>query len=85
MGTLRKYLMNGAIISSIFSGISAFRQGRKNPSDWRTYLTWIAWGLSLVVAIGTVRKQSLDPDAPAVSAGPKLKNASKKPKKSKDD
>ena len=83
MGTLRKYLLNGAIISSVFSGISAFRQGRKNPSDWRTYLTWIAWGLTLVVALGTIRKQSLDPDAPLVAAGPKLKNQ-KKQKKSKD-
>ena len=46
MGTLRKYLLNGALISSLFSGISAFRQGRKNPTDWRTYLTWIAWALT---------------------------------------
>lgn len=73
MGTLRKYLLNGAIISSVFSGISAFRQGRRNPTDWRTYLTWIAWGLSLVVAIGTIRKESLDPDAPKTSTGPKIK------------
>ena len=78
MGTLRKYLMNGAIISSIFSGIAALRQGRKTETDWRTYLTWIAWGLTLVVAIGTIRKQSLEPDAPAHSNGPK-------PAKSKKD
>ncbi|WP_375406514.1 hypothetical protein [uncultured Amnibacterium sp.] len=81
MGTLRKYLLNGAIISSVLSGVSAFRQGRKNPSDWRTYLTWIAWLLTLAVALGTIRKESVDPDAPKVSAGPKLKNAQKKPKK----
>ena len=83
MGTLRKYLMNGAIISSVFSGISAFRQGRKNPTDWRTYLTWIAWGLTLVVAIGTVRKESLDPAAAKTAPGPKLNNSQKKPKKDK--
>ena len=83
MGTLRKYLLNGAIISSVFSGISALRQGRKNPTDWRTYLTWIAWGLSLAVALGTVRQESLDPDAPHVAPGPKLKNSQKKPKKGK--
>ncbi|MGN6444856.1 hypothetical protein [Amnibacterium sp.] len=81
MGTLRKYLLNGAIISSVFSGISALRQGRRNPTDWRTYLTWIAWALTLVVAIGTVRKESLDPDAQRVAPGPKLKNAKKKSKK----
>jgi hypothetical protein len=83
MGTLRKYLLNGALISSLFSGISAFRQGRKNPTDWRTYLTWIAWMLTLIVAIGTIRKDSIDPGAPKVAAGPKLKNAQKKPKKDK--
>jgi hypothetical protein len=83
MGTLRKYLMNGAIISSVLSGVSALRQGRKNPTDWRTYVTWIAWGLTLVVALGTVRKESIDPDAPMVAPGPKLKNGQKKPKKKK--
>jgi hypothetical protein len=83
MGTLRKYLLNGALISSVLSGISAFRQGRKNPTDWRTYLTWIAWVLTLLVAVGTIRKDSIDPDAPKVAAGPKLKNAQKKPKKNK--
>jgi hypothetical protein len=81
MGTLRKYLMNGAIISSVFSGISAFRQGRKAPTDWRTYLTWIAWALTLAVAIGTIRKDSLEPDAQKFAPGPKPKNAQKKPKK----
>jgi hypothetical protein len=83
MGTLRKYLMNGAIISSVLSGVSALRQGRKNPTDWRTYLTWVAWGLTLVVALGTVRKESRDPDAPKVAPGPKFKNAQKKPKNKK--
>lgn len=83
MGTLRKYLMNGAIISSLLSGLSAFRQGRKNEKDWRTYLTWIAWVLMLIVAIGTVRMQSIDPDAAKRAAGPKLKNTQKKAKKDK--
>ncbi|RIX28719.1 hypothetical protein [Amnibacterium setariae] len=85
MGTLRKYLMNGAIISSVLSGVSAYRQGRKNPTDWRTYLTWIAWALTLIVALGTVRKDSIDPSAPRVAAGPKLSNPKKKAKKDKKD
>ncbi|MGT2425154.1 hypothetical protein [Amnibacterium kyonggiense] len=81
MGTLRKYLMNGAIISSVFSGISAFRQGRRAPSDWRTYLTWIAWALTLAVAIGTIRKDSVDPEAAKTAAGPKPAKPKKKAKK----
>jgi hypothetical protein len=74
MGTLRKYLLNGAIISSVLSGVSAFRQSRKGPTDWRTYLTWIAWALTLAVALGTVRIESRDPNAPKTAIGPKLRN-----------
>lgn len=84
MGTLRKYLMNGAIISSVLSGVAAIRQGRKQSTDWRTYLTWIAWTLTLIVAIGTVRMESLDPEnAPKQATGPKLGNPRKKAKKDK--
>jgi hypothetical protein len=84
MGTLRKYLMNGAIISSVLSGVSALRQQRRGPVDWRTYLTWIAWVLTLIVAIGTVRMDSLDPEnAPKGAPGPKLGNPRKKAKKDK--
>lgn len=88
MGTLRKYLLNGAIVSSVFSGISAFRQQRRNPTDWRTYLTWVAWAISLIVALGTVRIESeeVDPGNPrkprGTVLGPKLKSP-KKPKKAK--
>lgn len=79
MGTLRKYLLNPAIISGMISGVSALRQGRKNQTDWRTYLTWVAWGLTLVVAIGTVRMESLDPeDTKKRSSGPRLGNPRKK-------
>ena len=85
MGTLRKYLMNGAIISSVLSGLAALRQGRKAPTDWRTYLTWIAWVLTLIVALGTVRMDSTDPDGSRKRAvGPKLGNPrNKKAKRNK--
>ncbi len=58
MGSLRKYLMNGAIISAVLGGISALRRQRGQAADWRTYLTWAAWALSLIVALGTVRMDS---------------------------
>ena len=87
MGTLRKYLMNGAIISSVLSGVAALRQGRKAPTDWRTYLTWIAWTLTFIVALGTVRMDSVDPEARGRAVGPKLGNPrnvkAKKSKKAK--
>jgi hypothetical protein len=64
MGTLRKYLFNGAIVSALLSGLSAFRQQRKAPADWRTVLTWAAWLLTLTVAIGTVQIESQHADDP---------------------
>jgi hypothetical protein len=84
MGTLRKYLMNG-----VLSGVAALRQGRKAPTDWRTYLTWIAWTLTFIVALGTVRMDSLSPEeSRKVAVGPKLGNPrnkkAKKNKKAKD-
>lgn len=81
MGTLRKYLFNGAIISAVFSGISAFRQQRNAPTDWRTYLTWVAWLLTLIVAFGTVRIDSKELDDPAAQKRPK---PAKGPKPAKD-
>jgi hypothetical protein len=64
MGTLRKYLFNGVIVSSLISGIGALRQQRKAPADWRTVLTWASWILSFAVAVGTVRIESQKVDEP---------------------
>ncbi|MGN6742297.1 MAG: hypothetical protein ACTHJL_03220 [Amnibacterium sp.] len=64
MGTLRKYLFNGVIISSLISGVGALRQQRKQPADWRTVLTWASWILSFIVAVGTVRIDSQHADVP---------------------
>ena len=87
MGTLRKYLMNGSIISALLSGLSALRRQRKEPADWRTYLTWASWFLTLIVAFGTVRIQSIETDDPIAAALPKAaagpKPAKDKRKKSK--
>jgi hypothetical protein len=86
MGTLRKYLMNGAIISAVLSGFSALRHQRKEPADWRTYLTWASWVLTLIVAIGTVRIQSIETDDPTAANRPKPAQGPKpvKDKRKKD-
>jgi hypothetical protein len=64
MGSLRKYLLNGVIISSLISGIGALQRQRKQPADWRTVLTWASWLLSFAVAVGTVRIESQHADEP---------------------
>jgi hypothetical protein len=81
MGTLRKYLLNGTILSALLSGFSALRHQRKEPADWRTYLTWASWVLTLIVAFGTVRIQSIETDDPAAAGRPK---PAKGPKPAKD-
>jgi hypothetical protein len=84
MGTLRKYLFNGAIIGSLLSGVQSLRAQRNAPKDWRTYLGWIAWGLTTIVAIGTVRINSMEESKPASQRRPKAStgpNIVKKQKK----
>ena len=84
MGTLRKYLFNGQIIGAILSGLQALRSQRNAPKDWRTTLGWFAWVLTTVIAIGTVRINSLEVDDPDVKKKPKAAtgpNIAKKGKK----
>lgn len=70
MGSLRKYLFNGVLVSALISGLGALRQQRKAPADWRTVLTWASWLLTLIVAIGTVRIESQRADEPKAKKGP---------------
>ncbi|MET0976442.1 MAG: hypothetical protein ABWX82_12310 [Leifsonia sp.] len=55
---MRKYLFNGAIIGSVIGGWAVVQTTRNGPRDWRLVLTWIAWALTLAVAIGTVKEES---------------------------
>ena len=71
MGTLRKYLFNGAVLTSLLSGLSSLRAQRKAPKDWRTWLGWLAWGLTTAVAIGTVRINSVEETKPKSLRKPK--------------
>jgi hypothetical protein len=57
---MRKYLLNGSVIGALFGTFSVIQTTRKGPRDWRLVVTWVIWGLSLALAIGTVRQESLD-------------------------
>jgi hypothetical protein len=52
---VRKFIFNGAVISAIFSGISALRATKSGPRDWRLALLWVAWASSTAIAVGNVR------------------------------
>lgn len=55
---MRKYLFNGSIIGSVVGAWGVIQTTRNGPRDWRLILTWIAWALTLAVAVGTVKKES---------------------------
>ena len=55
---MRKFLLNTTVLGALFGGVSVVRATVKGPRDWRTWLRWAGWGISLAVAIGTVVKEA---------------------------
>jgi len=55
---MRKYILNGSVIGAAFGIISLIKATREGPRDWRLLLMWIAWGLSVVIAVATVQRDS---------------------------
>ncbi|MCU1570956.1 MAG: hypothetical protein JWR33_1697 [Naasia sp.] len=55
---MRKYFLNGAILSAVVSSVSTLRTGAAGRHDWRFYVSVVASLLTLTVAIGTVHIES---------------------------
>jgi hypothetical protein len=55
---VRKYLLNGSIVSAVVSSISTIRTGLAGKHDWRFYFSIAASILTLAVAFGTVHVES---------------------------
>ncbi|MGV8876811.1 MAG: hypothetical protein ACOH1K_04815 [Rhodoglobus sp.] len=53
---MRKYLLNGTLLSAIAGGWGTFQATRNGPRDWRLILMWISWGLAVAIAVGTIVK-----------------------------
>ena len=51
---MRKFILSGAMLSVLASGLNTVRASKKKPNDWRQALIWISWGLSVAIAIGDV-------------------------------
>lgn len=54
---MRKFIFSGTMLSALFGGWSTMQATRRGPHDWRLILMWIAWGLTVAIAVGTVLKE----------------------------
>ncbi|KAB1659520.1 aminoacyl-histidine dipeptidase [Pseudoclavibacter chungangensis] len=51
---MRKFLMNGAVLSSIFAVVPVIRRTSTSHRRWAVALLWIGWGIGVAVAIAGV-------------------------------
>ncbi|AGW41818.1 GTPase ObgE [Leifsonia xyli subsp. cynodontis DSM 46306] len=55
---MRKFIFNGAIVSAAIGLFTTIQSTRSGVRDWRVPLMWISSAITLVIAIGTVVKDS---------------------------
>lgn len=55
---MRKYLLNSAVIGSVFGGVNLVKATRTGPRDWRLALLWLGWASSVALALGAVSQES---------------------------
>lgn len=60
---MRKYLTNGAILSSVFGAVGVLKASKEGPRDWRLALMWVSWGISVAIAVGSVIEDNKDQGA----------------------
>ncbi|WGD38150.1 hypothetical protein [Lysinibacter sp. HNR] len=58
--SVSKYLINGGVVGSLLSLVSTVKKTQNSPRDWRLILTWIIWGCTLAIAIGSVALRDKD-------------------------
>ena len=51
---MRKYLFNTSVLSSAFGIFGLAKTTKNGPRDWRLVLLWLAWGIGVAIAVGTV-------------------------------
>jgi hypothetical protein len=55
---MRKFIFNTSLISAVFSGWSTVQATRHGPRDWRLALLWLSWGISVALAVGSIRDEA---------------------------
>lgn len=57
---MRKFIFNFSVLSSLFGAVGLAKSTASGPRDWRLALLWVAWGINVAIAVGTVIEQSKD-------------------------
>lgn len=57
---MRKFILNTSVLSSLFGAVGVIQTTRRGPRDWRLILMWIAWAISVAIAVGTVVEETKD-------------------------
>ena len=58
MASVRKFIFNFSVLSSLFGAVGLAKTTSQGPRDWRLILMWIAWGLNVAIAVGTAAQQA---------------------------
>jgi hypothetical protein len=57
---VRKFIFNFSVLSALLGAVGLVRTTTTGPRDWRLILLWIAWGINVAIAVGTVAEQAKD-------------------------
>ena len=60
MASVRKFIFNFTVLSTLFGAVGLAKTTATGPRDWRLILMWIAWGLNVAIAVGTVAERAKD-------------------------
>lgn len=55
---MRKFLFNFSVLSALFGAVGLVRTTTSGPRDWRLVLMWLAWGINVAIAVGTVAERA---------------------------
>jgi len=57
---MRKFIFNFSVLSALFGAVGLTKSTAQGPRDWRLILLWIAWGINVAIAVGTVVEETRD-------------------------
>ena len=57
---MRKFIFNFSVLSSLFGAVGLAKTTQAGPRDWRLVLLWVAWGINVAIAVGSVIEQNKD-------------------------